>query len=132
MSTILFSYKNYNEYEIRFNTTMSRIKKDIFELIKDNYKWTNNHGISFFEHLVTEIIEEHLKFLTKQDIIWNGDTAYAITLGIDSVLQALPNNHIFENFDSEKLSEIIYNSIKYQIEQYLQYVSIDYGEDNIN
>ena len=112
--------KNKEDLDIKINTCLENIKKQIEYIIVDDYEEYINivyFGITSLLTIYLEntIFTELYKITNKKYYEWCYDTSYNIVFSVNSIIQSLHENNKINDFNDEELSNYIYTYIKYQL-----------------
>jgi len=112
--------KNKEDLDIKINIFFKSIKKQLNNIIVDDYDQYSNIVYFGITSLLTVYLEntifiELFKLTNKKYYKWCIDTSYNIVVSIDSIIQSLYENNKINDFNNEELSNYIYTYIKCQM-----------------
>jgi hypothetical protein len=114
-------FEKYEDYILKKNIMYDNIKKVIFECIVEDeveYQYMNKFGLTPRQDLnISPVLYNELnKFTENKCIEWCDKTSFNIMLGIAGFLDSLIKIERINNFTAEEYTELIYNSIIYQLD----------------
>ena len=124
LKTPTILYKNYNEWIIKKETLFNNVKNTIYQcVVEDMFEYTCMHDFGLTprqEIRIAEVLKIELTNIT-QDVEWSTSIAWDIIVyGIKGFIQGFVKtknwNKIYSLFTPEEISNIIFENIKYQLD----------------
>jgi hypothetical protein len=114
-------FEKYEDYILKKNIMYDNIKKVIFECIVEDeveYQYMNKFGLTPRQNLnISPVLHNELnKFTENKCVEWCNKTSFNIMLGVAGFLDSLIKIERINNFTAEEYTELIYNSIIYQLD----------------
>ena len=121
MKNNLYFFNNEEDYLNKRNKMYNNIKKNIIECIINNKKEFDAmkyQGLTSGQDLaISFLLTKELKKLTENKCDnWCEEITFNIMIGINSFLDGLVKIKRMNNFTSEEIANLIYNSILYQLD----------------
>jgi hypothetical protein len=114
-------FEKDKDYILKRNIMYNNIKKIIFDcIVKDEfeYRHMSNLGLTPRQNLeISQVLHNELnKFTENKCVEWCDKTSFNIMLGIAGFLDGLIKIKRINDFTAEEYTELIYNSIIYQLD----------------
>ena len=127
-------FEKDEDYVLKRNIMYDNIKKIIFDCIVEDefeYRHMSNLGLTPRQKLeISPVLNNELnKFSDNKCIEWCDKTSIYIILGIEAFLDALIKIKRINDFTAEEYTELIYNSIIYQLDNVLVDIRIINNDD---
>jgi hypothetical protein len=127
-------FENYDDYISKQDIMYENIKKIIFDCIVEDefeYRHMSNLGLTPRQKLeISPVLNNELnKFSDNKCIEWCDKTSFNIILGVEGFLDGLVKIKRINDFTAEEYTELIYNSIIYQLDNVLVDIRIINNDD---
>jgi len=113
-------FENYDDYISKRDIMYENIKKNIIACIVEDeveYQYMSKFGLTPRQKLnISPVLHDELnKFTENKCVEWCDKTSFNIMLGIAGFLDGLIKIKRINDFTAEEYTELIYNSIIYQL-----------------
>ena len=113
-------FEKDEDYVLKRNIMYDNIKKIIFDCIvedKFEYRHMSNLGLTPRQNLeISQVLHNELNnFIENKCVEWCDKTSFNIMLGVAGFLDGLIKIKRINDFTAEEYTELIYNSIIYQL-----------------